>query len=260
MAPKTVIVIPARYESKRFAGKALAEIRGKPLIEHVYQRARKVRGVEQVLVATDDRRIRDCVEAFGGRAVISAAAHRCGSERVAEAAAELQAEVVVNLQGDEPLIHPGSIERVIRALGETPAVPMATLKTRIRDQDDLRNPNVVKVVTDRNGLALYFSRAPIPHPGREPEHRAFKHIGVYAYRKDFLSRFAALEQSELEKLEKLEQLRALENGFRILVAETEHDSIAVNTEKDLERVAKAMAESEEVTPDPGAESAATPRA
>lgn len=241
MAQKTVIVIPARYESRRFSGKALADIRGRPLIEHVYRRARKVRGVEQVLVATDDRRIQACVEAFGGRAVISAAAHKCGSERVAEAAAGLEADVVVNLQGDEPLIHPGSIERVIRALGETPRVQMATLKTPIRDQDDLGNPNVVKVVTDQNGLALYFSRAPIPHPGREPRHRAFKHIGVYAYRKDFLYRFAALEQSELEKLEKLEQLRALEHGFEILVVETEHDSIAVNTQEDLERAAKAMA-------------------
>jgi 3-deoxy-manno-octulosonate cytidylyltransferase (CMP-KDO synthetase) len=260
VTPKTVIVIPARYESKRFAGKALAEIRGKPLIEHVYRRAQKVRGVEQVLVATDDRRIQDCVEAFGGRAVISAAAHRCGSERVAEAAEALEADIVVNLQGDEPLIHPGSIEQVIQSLDKDPLVPMATLKTPIREERDLHDPNVVKVVTARNGLALYFSRSPIPYRGWEPRHHAYKHIGVYAYRKDFLPRFAALEQSELEKLEKLEQLRALEHGFRILVAETRHDSIAVNTEKDLERVVKAMAGSEEVTPDSGAKSAATPRA
>lgn len=233
---KTAIVIPTRYESKRFPGKALAKIGKKPLIEHVYRRAKKVRGVERVLVATDDQRIQKSVEEFGGEAVMTSAGHKCGTERVAEAAESLEAEIIVNLQGDEPLIDPGSIEQVIAAMAESPEPPMATLKTRVLDEKDLRNPNVVKVVTDRDGFALYFSRSVIPHQGKNPDSEAFKHIGVYAYRKSFLHQFAQMEQTKLEKREKLEQLRALENGFKILVVLTEHDSIAVNTQNELEQV------------------------
>jgi 3-deoxy-manno-octulosonate cytidylyltransferase (CMP-KDO synthetase) len=240
MADKTVIVIPTRYASKRFPGKALVKINEKPLIQHVYLQAKKVRGVDDVLVATDDERILWSVEGFGGKAVITSTGHRCGTERVAEAAESLQADIVVNLQGDEPLIQPGSIEQLIRAMADKPILPMATLKTRIQHENDLRNPNVVKVVTDRDDFALYFSRSVIPHQGKEPEHHAYKHIGVYAFRRDFLRQFARLEPAGLEKREKLEQLRVLENGFKILVVETEHDSIAVNTLKELEQVAKLM--------------------
>jgi 3-deoxy-manno-octulosonate cytidylyltransferase (CMP-KDO synthetase) len=191
-----------------------------------------------VLVATDDQRIQKSVEEFGGEVVMTSAGHKCGTERVAEAAESLEAEIIVNLQGDEPRIDPRSIEQVIAAMAGNPELPMATLKTPIRDQSDLDNPNVVKVVTDQNGLALYFSRSVIPHQGKDPALWAFKHIGVYAYRADFLRSFARLEQTPLEQLEKLEQLRALENGFRILVVQTEHDSIAINTLKELERVGK----------------------
>ena len=240
---RTVIVIPTRYESKRFPGKALVKINEKPMIEHVYLQAKKVRGVDQVVVATDDERILWSVEEFGGQAVITSIEHKCGTERVAEAAESLEADIVVNLQGDEPLIDPRSVEQVIQAMADNPALPMATLKTKIRDENELRNPNVVKVVTDRDHFALYFSRSVIPHQGKEPEHQAYKHIGVYAFRRDFLRQFARLQQAELEKQEKLEQLRVLENGFKIMVVETEHDSIAVNTLKELEQVEKLLEKS-----------------
>jgi 3-deoxy-manno-octulosonate cytidylyltransferase (CMP-KDO synthetase) len=243
MADRTVIVIPTRYESKRFPGKALVKIAQKPLIEHVYRRAEKVRGVDRVVVATDDERIQRSVEEFGGQVVITSTVHRCGTERVAEAAESLQADVVVNLQGDEPLIHPQSIEQVIAAMADNPALPMATLKTKIRDENELHNPNVVKVVTDRDHFALYFSRSVIPHQGKEPEQQACKHIGVYAFRRDFLSRFAGFQQTELEKQEDLEQLRVLENGFKIMVVETRHDSIAVNTLDDLAQVIELIEKS-----------------
>lgn len=233
---KTAIVIPTRYESKRFPGKALVKIGENPLIQHVYRQAQKVRGVEQVLVATDDERIQKAVEEFGGEAVMTSAEHRCGTERVAEVAESLEAEIIVNLQGDEPRIDPRSIEQVIAAMADKPTLPMATLKTRINDESELRNPNIVKVVTDRDDFALYFSRSVIPHQGKNQDHNAYKHIGVYAYRRDFLRQFAKLPQTELEKREKLEQLRVLENGFKILVVETGHDSIAVNTHKELEQV------------------------
>jgi 3-deoxy-manno-octulosonate cytidylyltransferase (CMP-KDO synthetase) len=237
---ETAIIIPTRYESKRFPGKALVKIGDKPLVQHVYQQARKVRGAGQVLVATDDERIRKAVEEFGGRAVMSSAGHKCGTERVAEVAESLQEEIIVNLQGDEPLIDPGSIEQLIAAMVDNPSLSMATLKTRIVDENELRNPNVVKVVTDRDDFALYFSRSLIPHQGKGADPGAFKHIGVYAYRKNFLRQFARLEQTELEKREKLEQLRVLENGFKIMVVETENDSIAVNTLKELEQVITLM--------------------
>ena len=162
---------------------------------------------------------------------------------MAEAAESLEADIVVNLQGDEPLIDPRSIEQVIQAMADNPTLPMATLKIRIHDENELHNPNVVKVVTDRNHFALYFSRSLIPHQGNEPEHQAYKHIGVYGLRRDFLRQFVRLEQAELEKKEKLEQLRVLENGFKIMVVETEHDSVAVNTLKELEQVAKLMEKS-----------------
>jgi 3-deoxy-manno-octulosonate cytidylyltransferase (CMP-KDO synthetase) len=233
---KTAIVIPTRYESKRFPGKALVKIGEKPLIQHVYRQAQKVRGVERVLVATDDERIKKSVEEFEGEVVMTSAEHRCGTERVAEVAESLEADIIVNLQGDEPRIDPRSIEQVIAAMADKPTLPMATLKTRIKDEIELRNPNIVKVVTDRDDFALYFSRSIIPHQDKNQDLLAYKHIGVYAYRRDFLRQFARLQQTELEKREKLEQLRVLENGFKIMVIETEHDSIAVNTLKELEQV------------------------
>jgi 3-deoxy-manno-octulosonate cytidylyltransferase (CMP-KDO synthetase) len=237
---ETAIVIPTRYESKRFPGKALVKMGEKPLIQYVYERAQEVRGARQVLVATDDERIKKAVEEFGGQVVMTSTDHKCGTERVAEAAESLQAEIIINLQGDEPLIEPGSIEQLIAAMADNPKLPMATLKTRIVDEKELRNPNVVKVVTDRDDFALYFSRSVIPHQGKDADRGAFKHIGVYAYRKDFLRQYARLGQTELEKREKLEQLRVLENGFKIMVVQTEHDSIAVNTLKELELVITLM--------------------
>jgi 3-deoxy-manno-octulosonate cytidylyltransferase (CMP-KDO synthetase) len=201
------------------------------MIEHVYRRAADARGVDAVVVATDDRRVAAAVEGFGGVVRMTGSAHRTGTDRVAEVARELDCEVVVNVQGDEPLIEPEMIAEVIAPLTDDGTLEMSTLRRAIPPGADYDNPNVVKVVVDRQGDALYFSRSPIPHRGQ-----AFKHIGLYGYRRDFLLTFAALPQTTLEIAESLEQLRALEHGFRIRTVETRYDSIGVDTPEDLERV------------------------
>lgn len=237
-----VAIIPARYESNRFRGKPLAKIAGKPMIQHVVERARAVEMLSRVVVATDDIRIAECVEAFGGEYVITRKDHVSGSDRLAEAAELVgisEHDVVVNIQGDQPLFPAEVVEQVARPLLEDPALPMSTLIYKIVRKEEITDPNHVKTVFDRNNNALYFSRSPIPFQ-RNPEEAIaptyYKHLGFYAYRKGFLLTFVALPEGEWERFEKLEQLRALEYGYTIRVTLTEHDSIEVDTPEDLLRV------------------------
>jgi 3-deoxy-manno-octulosonate cytidylyltransferase (CMP-KDO synthetase) len=260
-APLTsIVVIPARYESTRFPGKALALIAGRPMIEHVYRRASRARGIARVLVATDDERIVRAVERFGGEALMTSAAHQTGTDRLAEVAARVECDVVVNVQGDEPLVEPAMIEQALAPFRDDPALQMTSLRARITDPRELADPNVVKVVVDRDDFALYFSRAPIPFSRDATDLAALKcgptaagpdfsraggaawrHVGLYAYRRAFLPIFAALPTSPLEQTERLEQLRALEHGVRIRVIETPHFSIGVDTPADLAKVDALLA-------------------
>jgi len=237
---KITAVIPARYDSSRFPGKALADICGKPMIQHVYERAQKASSPRRVVVATDDERILKAVLNFNGEAVMTARTHRSGTDRLAEVAREDSSDLFINIQGDEPLIEPDMIDQVVRPLLEDSEIPMGTLKHKIKDQDELKSPHVVKVVTDLNDLALYFSRAPVPYFRREEKGVYYRHIGVYAYRREFLLKFASLRPTPLEQAEELEQLRALENGFKIKVVETEYESIGVDTPDDLREVLKRL--------------------
>lgn len=238
-----VAIIPARYASTRFPGKPLATIGNKPMIQHVYENTSKASGLDRVLVATDDLRIFKAVRGFGGEAMLTSRAHLSGTDRLAEVAAKIKATWVVNVQGDLPFIRPQTIRRILRPLRRNPSVPMATAKTPIYHEAEWTNPNVVKVVTDRQGFALYFSRAPIPYrqgPIRKAGARnsaarllGYRHLGVYAYRRDFLLRFSRLRPSALERSEGLEQLRALAHGYRIWVTDVEETSVEVNTPGDL---------------------------
>ena len=247
-----VAVIPARYASTRFPGKPLADISGRPMIEHVYRRAADARGVDAVVVATDDERVARAVARFGGLSRITGRQHRTGMDLVAEVARDLHCSIVVNVQGDEPLVDPSAISLMIDALQGDPDLPMATLRTPIEREEDYASPHVVKVVVDGNDDALYFSRAPIPfhrecgpHGEQPPDGSyGYKHLGLYAYRRDFLLRLAALPQTALEQAESLEQLRALEHGHRIRAVETRHDSIGVDTPEDLERVRRKLRDCE----------------
>jgi len=248
---KVVAIIPARYGSTRFEGKPLADILGKPMIQWVYEGVAQSKLIDQVVVATDDQRIMEVVQSFGGKAVMTSRDHPTGSDRVAEVARKLRAEIIVNVQGDEPLIKGHIIDKAIQPLLTDKNLPMSTLMTRIDDVEDWLNPHIVKVVVDQKGLALYFSRSPIPYPrdtniehlrsnpfiGKEvlPE-RIFKHIGVYVYRRDFLLRFSKMKPTPLEKIEKLEQLRALENGYQIKVTAVDYEPICVDIPEDLDRV------------------------
>jgi 3-deoxy-manno-octulosonate cytidylyltransferase (CMP-KDO synthetase) len=245
---RTVILIPARYHSTRLPGKALADIAGRPMIEHVYRRAMAVRGVNGVVVATDDERIAQAVHAFGGTARLTRPDHRTGTDRIAEVARELDCEIVINLQGDEPLIQAAMIEQVIEPFRDA-AVVMTTLRRAIEEPHEAADPNVVKVAVDRNGDALYFSRSSIPfvRNGKvrlKPDTGVtlYKHIGLYGYRREFLITFAELPATPLETAESLEQLRALEHGYRIRTPETAFDSIGVDTPEDLERVRRQLDE------------------
>ena len=241
--PQIVAVIPARYDATRLPGKPLIDIAGRPMIEHVYRRTASARGVDAVMVATDDERIVTAVRGFGGVAMMTGSSHRTGTDRIAEVAAHLPCEIVLNVQGDEPLIEPEMIEAVIAPLVADPMLEMSTVCVAIADRADYANPNVVKVVKDRAGRALYFSRSPIPHLRDirlDPVPTTFKHIGLYGFRRTFLLKFATLAQTPLEQAESLEQLRALEHGYRIHTVETRHDSIGVDTPEDLERVRRQL--------------------
>lgn len=239
---RIVAVIPARYASTRFPGKPLALLAGKPMVEHVYRRAAGARSVSGVVVATDDERVASVVRAFGGHPILTRPEHQSGTERIAEVAARLEADVYVNVQGDEPLLESAAIDAAVGAVVEDRSVRVSTLCVSIRNPQDILDPNVVKVVTRLDGNALYFSRSPLPWVRDEnpaawlAQRRHFKHLGLYVYRRDALLEFAALPLGQLERLERLEQLRFLENGIPIRVVETERDSLGVDTPEDLARV------------------------
>jgi 3-deoxy-manno-octulosonate cytidylyltransferase (CMP-KDO synthetase) len=245
MGARVVAIIPARYESTRLPGKPLADLDGQPMIQRVYERAARARGVERVLVATDDARIRDAVRAFGGDVAMTRRDHRTGTDRIAEVAAGLDAEVIVNVQGDLPLLDPAMVGAALAPVLADPGLPMATISTPIHGREEFENPNVVKVVTDRDGRALCFSRSPLPYhrDGVPGGALGQKHIGLYVYRRDFLLRFARLAPTPLEQAEQLEQLRALEWGFRIKVTAVAAASIEVDTPRDLERARAQLAAS-----------------
>jgi 3-deoxy-manno-octulosonate cytidylyltransferase (CMP-KDO synthetase) len=207
------------------------------MIEHVYRRTAAARSIASVIVATDDERIHRAVRAFGGESRMTSAAHQSGTDRIAEVAAGLQCDLIVNVQGDEPLIEPAMIDEAVAPFAGNPALMMSTLRRRIEDDADTQNPNVTKVVVDREEFALYFSRAPIPFVRRDcPPAPAWRHVGLYVYRRECLLRLAALPPTAMERSEALEQLRALEHGIRIKAVETVFDSIGVDTPEDLERV------------------------
>jgi 3-deoxy-manno-octulosonate cytidylyltransferase (CMP-KDO synthetase) len=238
--PRKILgVIPARLRSSRFPRKVLAPIASKPVIQHVYERALQSRYLTSVLIATDDQEVFAAARTFGARVRMTRSDHPSGTDRVAEAASAEPADLIVNIQGDEPLIDPAAIDAAILPLIHDPEIVMGTLKKQIQEPREMEDPNVVKVVTDHSGYAIYFSRFPIPYQRDREDHRSvpyFKHIGLYVYRKDFLLRYAALPVGPLERAERLEQLRALENGYRIRVVETEYDSFGVDTPEDLQRV------------------------
>jgi 3-deoxy-manno-octulosonate cytidylyltransferase (CMP-KDO synthetase) len=238
--PRKILgVIPARFQSTRFPGKVLAPIASKPMLQHVYERASQSRYLTSIIVATDDERVFDAARSFGATVRMTSPDHSSGTDRAAEIASADTAEIVVNIQGDEPLIDPAAIDTAILPLVHDPEVVMATLKKKIEDPREIIDPNVVKVVTAHNGDAIYFSRCPIPFDrDRSASVPYFKHIGLYVYQRDFLLNYSALPVGPLEQSERLEQLRALENGIPIRVVETEYESLGVDTPEDLARVSR----------------------
>jgi len=234
-----IAIIPARFQSTRLPGKPVIEIEGKTLIEHVYRRVQSAESVERILVATDDERIAAAVRRFGGEVVMTRADHQSGTDRLAEAAAHLPADaIVVNVQGDEPLMEPDAIDRAVAAARHRDA-SIVTLMTPLSDPAAVADPNRVKVVVDRNGFALYFSRSIIPNGG-PASGTTFLHLGLYVYRVEFLKQFTKLDRTPLEAAERLEQLRAIEHGFRIRVVEVESESWGIDTPADLERFKAVM--------------------
>lgn len=233
MSEKTAVIIPARYGSTRFPGKILASLGGKPVLQWVYENALRS-GVDRVVIATDDEKVMAAAAAFGAESVMTSSEHCSGTDRVHEAAGSLDADIIVNVQGDEPEIDPASIEKVAALLTDNPDAVMATLVTRFKDKAQLEDPNVVKVVLGVGGEAIYFSRAPIPYNRDSHSAQAslaYRHLGIYAYRKDFLLEITKKEQTPLEKCESLEQLRVIENGHKILTAVVEHHCEGIDTEQ-----------------------------
>ena len=235
---KIIGIIPARYGSTRLEGKPLKDICGKPMIQRVYEAAQQAQLLDEVYVATDDQRIVAAVEQFGGNVRLTSPDHKTGTDRIAEVAAGLDVEIVVNLQGDEPLLNPAMIDEVIQPFVNEPTLPMSTLCVPILEEEALHDPNVVKAVFDQRGYALYFSRSLIPYPRKRDNFQAYEHLGLYAYRKNFLMTYIALPQSRLEMNESLEQLRVLEAGYQLKVVVSAHpyDGVSVDTQEDLERV------------------------
>ena len=239
--PKIIAVIPARYASTRFPGKVLKDICGKPMIQHVYERVSKVSSIQRIIMATDDKRILQTAQKFGANAEMSPKNCRSGTDRIAWVVKKMsdirEDDIIINVQGDEPLIDPQAIEKLAKTISCDSHVVMASLMTKISDIDELMSSDVVKVVVDKDNFALYFSRLPIPFSRDKVETNIFyKHLGMYAYRKHFLLKYAKMPQTYLEKFEKLEQLRVLEQGYKIKMAETEFDSISVDTPADLEKI------------------------
>ncbi len=253
---KVAAIIPARYGSTRFPGKVLFEIQGKPMIQWVFERAGLCQQVEEVIVATDDERVREVVEGFGGRVMMTSPNHPSGTDRLAEAAEKLTAQIIINIQGDEPLIHPETISLVIDPLLSNEPLSMTSVKIPIENYEDFLNPNVVKTICDEQDMAIYFSRSPLPYYrdsqdllsqwkkfGRRPPELMpvpMKHIGIYGYRTAFLTAITKLPVTALEQAERLEQLRALSWGFKIKVPTTPHDSIGVDVPEDVEKVARRI--------------------
>ena len=255
--PKVLIVIPARWASSRFPGKPLANIAGIAMIQRVAAQANKANCASEVIVATDDLRILDFVKDNGGTAIMTSAGHESGTDRVAEVARDRDCDIVVNVQGDEPLIPPQNIEQVISSLVDDSSILVTSLRVLICNKSDLLNKNITKVVVDKFDSALYFSKAPIPWDrdlwsesvdgiSKISSPRWFKHIGLYAYRKKFLMEYSSMHKSPLEKIEKLEQLRILENGIPIKVVETKLDSIGVDSQADIKIIEKQLALSPEI--------------
>ncbi|MGV7221267.1 MAG: 3-deoxy-manno-octulosonate cytidylyltransferase [Nitrospinales bacterium] len=247
--PKVVAVIPARWGSKRFPGKPLAIIQGRPMIEWVYDGVKKAQSVTDIIVATDDERVYSTVNGFGCRAVMTRSDHASGSDRIAEVVAGMSCDIVVNIQGDEPLISPEDIDLVVDSILSDSSIQVTTLKIKINSIDEFLDPNTVKVVTNKDNFALYFSRSPIPF-NRDCDTNSveiinkfpkYKHIGLYAYTKSFLLEFSEWDKSDLEESEKLEQLRILENGISIKVEETINDSIGVDSPDDVKKVEGILA-------------------
>jgi len=249
--PHVVAIIPARFASVRFPGKVLADIAGKPMVQHVYERVKQAQLVDEVWVATDDERVFHAAVAFGGQAVMTSPEHPTGTDRLAEAARYTGGDIIVNVQGDEPLIAPEVVDAAILPLLKDSGLQMATLKTPIRDEEEWQSPHVVKVVTDLEGYALYFSRYPIPYwrdrgrAGATPPVQWYRHIGLYVYRREFLFQYASWPPTPLQLAENLEQLRALEHGVKIRVVETTYHAIGVDTPEDLERVRRILSGKEE---------------
>jgi len=248
---KVVAVIPARWQSKRMKGKVLADINGKPMIQHVWERVKQARAVDEVIIAVDKERVLKAAESFGARAVFTSPEQPSGTDRIAEVANSVEADVFVNVQGDEPLVHPLMVDELARVFEYERNIQMATLVKRIHLREEITDPNVVKCVADRRGFALYFSRSPIPYIRDHGEQdladvsgRYFKHIGLYSYTKDFLFTYTNLPKSRLESDEKLEQLRVLEHGYRIKTIETRYDTIGVDTEEDIEKVREILRQGE----------------
>jgi 3-deoxy-manno-octulosonate cytidylyltransferase (CMP-KDO synthetase) len=236
---KVVIVIPARYGSTRLPGKPLASLAGQPMIQRVYERAKRAKTAGRVIVATDDERIVKAVEGFGGEARMTRADHRTGTERIAEVAAHTEGAIFVNVQGDEPLLDPVAVDTAVNSLLEEPVAAISTVAVLIRTPADIMDPNVVKTVLDFEDNAIYFSRAPIPwvrDTGMKTHARHLKHLGLYVFQRDALLEYPTLPQGELERIEQLEQLRWMENGWKIRVAEVEHDAVSVDVPEDLAKV------------------------
>jgi 3-deoxy-manno-octulosonate cytidylyltransferase (CMP-KDO synthetase) len=241
--PEVIVVIPSRYAATRLPGKPLVNLAGKPMVQRVYEQAKLAQTVHRVLVATDDQRIVDAVKAFAGEARMTRSDHRTGTERIAEVAAHEPGDIFVNVQGDEPLIDPVAIDTAVAALLEDPPAQIATVATPIRHVPDIMDPNVVKTVLDFDSNALFFSRAPIPwvRDTQQKIHvRYWKHLGLYVFQREALLEYPTLPQGELEKIEQLEQLRWLENGWKIRVAEVEHDAVSVDVPEDVTRVEKLL--------------------
>jgi 3-deoxy-manno-octulosonate cytidylyltransferase (CMP-KDO synthetase) len=238
----SIVIIPARYDSARFPGKLLYPLKGIPVIQHVYENSKHARLPDDVIVATDSETIFEKVSSFGGKAVMTGGKHQSGTDRIAEVARSIDYDIIVNVQGDEPLIRSDMIDDVITLLEDKKA-SIGTLIKRIVDPEEITDPNVVKVVFDTEGFALYFSRAQIPFHAPHSEIRTpdyYKHIGIYSYRREILLALAGMEQTGLERIEKLEQLRALENGMQIKVMETSFETYGVDTPDDIERVEKCL--------------------
>jgi 3-deoxy-manno-octulosonate cytidylyltransferase (CMP-KDO synthetase) len=233
-------VIPARFGSTRLPAKALAIIGGKPMIQHVYERCLKAELLNEVLVATDDKRIFDAVLNFGGNVVMTSKAHKSGTDRIGEAVKNIKCDIVVNIQGDEPMIDPKNINKAIEPLIKDKTTNVSTLCFKITNKEEIKNPNVVKVVFDINNNALYFSRSAVPYNRDNGKTDYYKHIGLYVYRKEYLMKIIKLKTSKLELAEKLEQLRILESGEKIKVIETKMDSHSVDTASDLQKIRKLI--------------------